>query len=107
MEFYWRYKDVPELEGLPRGTRREVVQACFWSYGFRHWQNWAAILLFLILVALGTLAGGTAEHVYGLPHVVHSACIMVGAVGGALIYFNVLVRQLRPHFREYIESRSR
>ena len=102
MKIYWGYKDVPELAGLSRRERARVIRACFWKFGYRHRQCWWAMLVAAVIVALGSVIGDTLRYKFGQPDIAFYACASVGMIIGYTIYFNVLIRQLGPHFRDYI-----
>jgi len=102
MKIYWRYKDVPELAALSWREQRKVVRVCIWKFGFRHWQCWVVFLVCCLFIMFGVTAGVTLQYEFGFPLAVHLACNMIGLCIGSMIYHNVLVKQLRPHFRDYI-----
>ena len=107
MKIHLTYADIPELAGLDPGEQREVVQACWWK-GLTHWQCWGALLAFLACTSAGVVAGVVAQYQLGLPAAAHYACNAAGMLIGWLVYFNVWLRQLRPHFGKYIaEGRRR
>ncbi len=95
MKIYWRNKDIPELAGLSRMERFKMMQACYWKFGFRYWQCWVALLVFVALIVLEEAVG------LALPYIL----ITVGI--GSQIYQSIVVDRLRPHFRDYIAEEKR
>ena len=62
MRIYWNIKSVPELAGLSKQEREQVLKA-FRSKAFRHWQTWVAfvalIVWLLVVVSLvDSIRGG-------------------------------------------------
>jgi hypothetical protein len=103
MKIHWRWRDIPELAGLSRSEQRKVVRDCFFRFGFRLWQFWAALAAMLVFAVSGKVAGLLLWDRFGLPEAVAYACTLAGVLIGCLIYylvyFGVLMDRLRPHFR--------
>jgi hypothetical protein len=110
MKIYWSWKDVPELAGLPRSERRQVVRDCFFRFGLGLWQFWAGQLAIGVFAFLGAITGVVLHYEFGFPTVVDYACGLVGVLVGCLIYsvlyFGIVMDRLRPHFRDYIAQRK-
>jgi hypothetical protein len=104
MKIYWSYKYVPELAALSPRERRAVVRSCFWRFT-RHWQCWLALAAYLVCGLVGVLVGALLEFAVGLPPAVHFVCVVLGACVGAIIWCQVVLEQLRPDFRQYLERR--
>jgi hypothetical protein len=60
VQFYWSYKNLPELSALPVDERRVAWRRAVWR-AWERWQTWAAYLLFVPLVLgswwIGLLVG--------------------------------------------------
>jgi len=110
MKIYWGWKDVPELGGLSRSQRRKIVRDCLFKHGFGFWQFWIGLAAVPILSFLGAMAGVILESGFGFSTAVYYACGLLGCLIGCLIYgwvyYTVVFEKLRPHFREYLQSKA-
>src|SRR5258708_5633109 len=106
MKIYWGSRDIPELTGLSRLERFKAIQTCFWKFGFRDRQCWAALLGFIALVVLGVVVGITSQYMFHLPVVIYLACYLITGEIGVILYRSVLIDRLRPHLRDYVEKRK-
>ena len=92
MQFYWSIQSIPELSMLPTDERYWVWRAGCWK-AHRHWQVWAAVasygLLMLIGAELGALVG---SQFIGM---------LVAGCLGSFVYSQVVTDYARPYFRSY------
>ena len=92
MQIYWSIKSVPELTGLPSAERHRVWRAGFWK-AHRHWQVWAVVASYGLLIPIGGSLGALAGS-QGIGSLV--------AVGlGGFLYSQVVTEFARPYFRSY------
>ena len=102
MLIYWTTKSLPELAGLSKQQRREVVNATYWK-AFRHWETWTAIpvatvcLLFLLDLIDQIPDGSWAPFVKVL-------VIVLGGFAIGVSLNQVSYRVVRPHMRAFLES---
>ncbi|HUJ09617.1 MAG TPA: hypothetical protein VL171_06280 [Verrucomicrobiae bacterium] len=110
MKIYRGWKDVPELAGLTRSQRRQVLRDCFFRFGFGLWQFWVGQLAILVFALSGDIIGLILEYAFGFPASIEWICGMAGVLIGcgiySGIYYTVLMDKLRPHFREYLQNHS-
>jgi len=108
MKIYHGLKDVPELAGLSRSERRQVLRACFIRFGFSDWHWWLAASAELVFILLGGFVGIVLHYLFGFPAFVDYACKAAGLAMGlsiyGIIYYSVVIDRLRPRFRDYIAA---
>jgi hypothetical protein len=104
MKIYWSASSIPELAGLPREEARKAWRACYLK-GYKHWQTWLGIFIALLCTFLGAAIG--KEIILG-GHNMHIIGSGIGcAVGGGMILSQIIVRQIRPYLRQYIDQHYR
>ncbi len=108
MKIYWHWSDVPELAGLSRAQRRQVVRNCFFQTGFGLWQFWLGQSAIFLCSVVGTTVGFALEDVFDFPVSVTVACGLAGVLIGCTvygwIYYAIIVEELRPCFRDYLQT---
>jgi hypothetical protein len=101
MKSHGSYNSIPELAGLSEQEQTEIWEKCSGKH-WRHWQTWfAAVLIFCICVASGTIVGmkydGIRRHLFSG---------FISFVGG-LIWLKANVWIIRVRIREYLISHEK
>ena len=106
MQIYWMLKDVPELAPLSPKERSVVHWSCYTRHGLVAWQSKVALLA----SGLCASAGVGVSHLVRLWLELQPSLWQVGiggAIGGGLgsfIFSQVVTRQLRPFYAEYVRT---
>jgi hypothetical protein len=98
---YWTTGFIPELASLPVEERRRVWRKCK-SQAFRHWESWAASVVFALCVVGGPMLTGLVIW----PQVHGSAFlgVLAGAPIGGVIFGQVRASMARPYIRAELQS---
>jgi hypothetical protein len=98
---YWTTRSIPELGHLPPDERRRVWRQCK-SQAFRHWETWAALVVFGLCVVGGPVLTGLVLW----PQIHGSAFLgaLVGAPIGGFILGQVRASIARPYIRAELQS---
>jgi len=100
MRVYWRMSSIPELSGLSKKQRTEVLNATRWKH-LRHWQFWISGAVFVCVLLLIPLLKPLLPE---WPMRV-AAGGLLGGIGGILIA-QMAVHVKRPYWRALLESSS-
>ncbi len=106
MKIYWGTNSIPELAELSLSDRNKVWHSCVRKC-YKHWQTWLGLVLCGSMGGVGVIVVDWLFP-YNMPMLLlWSGLLIVLFVGiGGLIYGQIVIRQVRPHLRAYIESRK-
>ncbi|MFA7332319.1 MAG: hypothetical protein WC326_14710 [Candidatus Delongbacteria bacterium] len=98
MKFYWFTHSIPELAGLPKARRTELLVATMWK-PFGHWQVWLTNVLF----------GGSFYLLAAYGRELDSWILKAGAIflvvgGGSLLNWNVKLHYQRQYIRALLDG---
>lgn len=112
MKLYLTNSSIPELKGLSKKQQKQAWRACttkVW-FGLSWWLSllkiWMVICVLLISVTL-SVGYVTVFHLETRPRVAMAVSIVALAVLSLLsgaYATHTLVKQMRPHFRKYLEE---
>jgi len=104
MNFYWSYKAIPELSGLPNSTQREAWRACYWKL----WHDWRYIVRWCILFGgVFIVAHSIVKLVLSIlihnpaSRLSESAVAMISGGLAGLVSHAFTVTRIRPVLRSY------
>jgi hypothetical protein len=108
MKLYWSTEAIPELADLPRSQQQYLWSKCH-MYGYRHWETWTALLIFAICVVVGITIGITIARIArsnlafeaNIAIIISIIPAIIFAATGYIIYYNVLIRKIRPYIQDY------
>ena len=101
MEFYWRFRDIPEFSGLEKAQQTEVWAA---TVGRRFRDPYMIVALFVCVVVVGLC--------YGLGDLLIPSSyggVIGGGIGGGVgsfLSFGIMTPRARPHLAKEIRRRS-
>ena len=111
MPIYWGLESIPELKNVPKAERGRVWRRAY-NKSFRHWQNWAGLLVVAICVTIGFTIG------------MEVGCILEAALGGEIwiwrnvvtaifagfggfLYSQISISIARPYLKSELHKRKR
>lgn len=108
MKIYRSLKQVPELAALSRSDRRLIFNKCLRRYP--GWKKHTWILLFCGLIGhvasefIGEQMRSRSMNAWpgASPDIVEFIVFLMGCTVGSVIIRHVIIRRMRPRFREFI-----